>query len=748
MTFAPEKRLLLGWLALVAPLPLPFNEVLEWPVLFLYLLALIHFLGRAEDPTRGWLDNRALNGLGLIYLPVLAFDAWQGAQRNQMVITLLHLILFVLVAKLYSVRQEKDKWHVLLAIFFVFVASMATSSNIAIALYLLVVLGLGLLSLGRLSELHMRAALGESGAGRTAAGQPGGRPAAPAGRRGGMPRPRRGALLAVLAVALLAAPIFAALPRLAQPFLTGRGAGNLGMSRVSGFSDEVSLDFSGRIRTSRLIAMRLLVEQPIARPEEMRFKGAAYDIYKNRRWLRDNDLFDELRPADGHFRVAESPAAAEAAFATVYLEPMDSGSVLVPSETVSLSFPAGGPKALYLDGGGGLILPFSARQRRETLEYRVALAREPQVRGLLERPATIKDGGGPAALDTSAVTPRMAELARRVMGEGSAEQKILRLESHLLAEYAYTLDISDEGGDPIEDFLFVKKAGHCEYFATAMVLLLRAEGIPARFATGFLGAESNAIEDLLVVRQSNAHAWVEAYSPERGWQVYDPTPPAGRPGAVQVGMGLLVRQLYEYIAFRWDRYVLTYGADDQGSLRERLQKYVAAVLARFRSWLGAAETPPPAPTASGPAAPATEDAATAAAASTGGLEALSAGLVAALLLAGGFLLWRRRPRSATFAYLALRRPLEAAEVGISPATPPLEVRAALRRLAPEQAAAADRLIALYLDEAFGGRPLAAAETAELPALRATLEKALRRRLAELRARRPAGAARLAEQVET
>ncbi len=740
MTFAREKRLLLGWLALLAPLPLPFNEVLEWPLLFLYLLAVIHFLGRAEDPTRRWLDNRALNGLGLAYLPILAFDAWRGMQSGQMVTTLLHLILFVLLAKLYSVRQEKEKWHVLLAVFFVFVAAMATSSNFTIAIYLLAVLGLGLLALARLSELHMRAALGiTEGAG-------GGRAAretesAPASRFAGMPRPRRGALLAIVMVALLAAPIFAALPRLAQPFLTGRGAGNLGMSRVSGFSDEVTLDFSGRIRTSRQIAMRLLVEPPVERPEELRFKGAAYDIYRNRRWLRDNDLTDEMRPKDGVFQLDEGP---EAAAATIFLEPMDSGSLLVPSETLSVSFPAG-PKLLYIDGGGGLILPFSGRQRRESLEYRVGLGRQTVVRGLLEHPGA---EGGPAALDVSAVTPRMAELARRVMGEGSAEEKIRRLERHLLSEYGYTLDITDEGGDPIEDFLFVKKVGHCEYFATAMVLLLRAEGIPARFVSGFLGAESNPIESLLVVRQSSAHAWVEAYSPERGWQVYDPTPPAGRAGQAQVGPGLWARQLYEFIAFRWDRYVLTYGAEDQGGLRQRLQTFFAGTLERLKALFRGEETPAPrAPLEGQPLGEMEGEPGTPARA--GGLEALSAGLVAALVLAAAaLLLWRRRPRTATAAYLELRRLLAAAELEVSAATPPLELRALMRRLAPARSAAADRLIELYLAEAFGGRALTADETSELAGLRKDLETALRECLSELRRQRRTGAPRLAEQVET
>ena len=134
MSFLREKRLLLGWLALGAPLPLPLNQVLEWPALFLFLAVILFFLRRAEDPAFNPLTNRLLNVVGLIYLPFLGFDLWLGASRGQMVPALLHMLLFVLAVKLFAIRQEKDKWQVLLAIFFVFVASMATSSHVTVAL--------------------------------------------------------------------------------------------------------------------------------------------------------------------------------------------------------------------------------------------------------------------------------------------------------------------------------------------------------------------------------------------------------------------------------------------------------------------------------------------------------------------------------------------------------------------------------------------------------------------------------------
>ncbi len=710
MTFSREKRLMLGWLALLAPLPLPFNEVLEWPVIFLYLVAVIYFLGRADDASSTWLDNRALNGLGLLYLPILGVDLWHGASRNQVVTPLLHLTLFVLVVKLFSVRQEKEKWHVLLATFFVFVAAMATSSNIAVMLYLFAALSLGLATLARLSELHMLAALGLTREKR----------ATPPQRLAGLPRPRRNALFGLLAILLLAVPIFAALPRVAQPFLSAPGGANLSLSRVSGFSDEVSLDFSGVIRSERSIAFRIQYSYRVDSPEELRFKGIAYDVFRGNRWLRDNDLVAEIKQQEGRFELGEEAMIANA---QIFLEPMQSNSLLVPSEAVNITF-GKGPSRLYADAGGGLILPFSAR-RRETLEYVVGLAEKPNIHGFLGATPSDAAAGGTAALDTSSVTPRMAALAKQIMGEaGSEEEKILTLERFLLSQYAYTLDISDEGGDPIEDFLFVKKVGHCEYFATAMVLLLRSEGIPARFVTGFLGAEPNRLEDFHVVRQSNAHAWVEAYSPSRGWQVYDPTPPAGRPGIAQGGIGLWFRQAYEFVTFRWDRYVLTYGAEDQGTLRTRLKDFFADGWAKLKSWLSFREqeeeenTAPQLP----PLTNAAESESAVATSSSGSWWTLLAVLVMA---SGAALLWRRRPRNATAAYLALRRMLEAADFGVTTATPPLELKAKMCQLVAGEELGIERLLQLYLGEAFADRRLTPAESDELQGLRKKLEKALK-----------------------
>src|SRR5699024_1231471 len=91
--------------------------------------------------------------------------------------------------------------------------------------------------------------------------------------------------------------------------------------------------------------------------------------------------------------------------------------------------------------------------------------------------------------------------------------------------FQYTLDLPKTTGEPVEDFLFNTQRGHCEYFASSAVLMLRSIGVPARMVNGFLGGTWNDVGDYLTVRQGDAHAWVEVFVPKLGWIPFDPTPP-------------------------------------------------------------------------------------------------------------------------------------------------------------------------------------------------------------------------------
>ncbi|MEO8196553.1 MAG: DUF3488 and transglutaminase-like domain-containing protein [Thermoanaerobaculia bacterium] len=702
MTYAREKRLLLGLSALLAPLPLPFNQLLEWPVLILFEAVVLLFLVRAARGTDGshgvhesgrWLSNRTLNLIGLAYLPVLVIDI-AATGRIQMLRPILHLALFAVAAKLWSLREEKQKWQTWMGIFFLFLAAMATSVHPAVILYLVVFLVLTVVLMVRFVYLHVLTSFGH-------------RDLEP-------PQlPVRSFLLgAVAATLLLAVPFFALLPRVRSPYILGPGGGGGQQEARAGFSDAMSLDLIGRIRDNRQIAMRLTFSGASSPPGAMRFKAATYDIWQGRTWRRSG-VSRTLRrnPREGSFRLASADRAGAVQIA---LEPLRSTSLIVPMETLAVDLDLA---VLDLDGGGALSLK---GMPGAVLDYRVEL-------GSAE--VSLADPPGPAdtALDLGGVTPPIAALAAEWAGSGTPGERAQRIERHLLFDYGYTLEFIGRGGDrPIEYFLLEAKRGHCEYFASAMVLLLRAQGIPARLVTGFLGAEYAPWERAWVVRQSNAHAWVEGYLPDAGWRIFDPTPPSGRPTSEPESLFGTVREAWEFVLFRWDRYVISYDFSDQVGIFFRLRTlWDQFAKDLFRATRGPSPAAAPASTA------ASEPAAAAAAAgeATPFWRKLSVWAVSGALLVAvvGILLVLRRKEewNATRAYLALRLTLAGAGLGLQPWLGPLALADFARRRLPAAAPATSRLVASYLRESFAGERLAAEPLASLREDLAAVERAAR-----------------------
>src|SRR5262249_41528710 len=130
-------------------------------------------------------------------------------------------------------------------------------------------------------------------------------------------------------------------------------------------------------------------------------------------------------------------------------------------------------------------------------------------------------------LDLPPIDPRVRQLALDwTSGAATQEERARAIEHRLRADYGYTLDLLPAAvADPLSHFLFDRKKGHCEYFASAMAVMLREIGIPSRVATGFLSGVYNPMTGWQVVRASDAHSWVEAWLPGRGWTTFDPTPP-------------------------------------------------------------------------------------------------------------------------------------------------------------------------------------------------------------------------------
>ena len=149
------------------------------------------------------------------------------------------------------------------------------------------------------------------------------------------------------------------------------------------------------------------------------------------------------------------------------------------------------------------------------------------------------------------------------------------------------------GPDPLADFLFNVKTGHCEYFSTAMAVMLRTRGVAARVVNGFLPGEYNEAAGAYTVRQSDAHSWVEVYFPEtRSWVTFDPTPSAGRVEPVRTGLTAQLQKYAEALELVWFQYVVGYDKQEQRSLATSLHnqvfdygRTVSNLLATIRSYL-------------------------------------------------------------------------------------------------------------------------------------------------------------------
>jgi protein-glutamine gamma-glutamyltransferase len=178
--------------------------------------------------------------------------------------------------------------------------------------------------------------------------------------------------------------------------------------------------------------------------------------------------------------------------------------------------------------------------------------------------------------------PRIPEYARQLTREAKTPfDKAVAIETSLRTQYGYTLNLTGKPGeDALAHFLFVSRAGHCEYFATAMAVLLRTLGIPTREVNGFLPGEYNDLGGDYIVRASDAHSWVEVYFPENGWLTFDPTP-----AAAEVPASLLKRlgQYVDWFQITWSEWIIGYDIGHQLVLAQNLQR-------GSRNWGEAART--------------------------------------------------------------------------------------------------------------------------------------------------------------
>jgi transglutaminase-like putative cysteine protease len=263
-------------------------------------------------------------------------------------------------------------------------------------------------------------------------------------------------------------------------------------------------------------------------------------------------------------------------------------------------------------------------------------------------------------------------------GEATRYDSVVAIQRHLRS-FAYTLELPRTAAETtLEHFLFTRRAGHCEYFSTAMVVLLRSVGIQAREVNGFRGGEWSQFGEYLAVTQNQAHSWVEVWFPSFGWVTFDPTPGGAGSSAAATAWYWPGRFLFDAIQHRWSTWVLDYNVETQGSVFDRLRRWSEDGLNR-----------PMNPGASGTR-----------------WWLLGAALLA---LAGAVWAYFRRAGAArpfeTRAYLRVLELCRRAGVVGNATVAPLELVEELERRAHPAAAPARRVVELYLRARFGAVPL-------------------------------------------
>jgi protein-glutamine gamma-glutamyltransferase len=189
----------------------------------------------------------------------------------------------------------------------------------------------------------------------------------------------------------------------------------------------------------------------------------------------------------------------------------------------------------------------------------------------------------PIYLRLPPLDPRIRALAQQITARSQNDyQRAKTIENYLRTRYGYTLELPGTlADDPIAEFLFVRRKGHCEYFASSMAVMLRELGIPTRMVTGFRGAEFNDLTSQYVVRQSNAHAWVEVFFPEYGWVTFDPTPGAAMPRAT--GWARVALYIDAMKSF-WRDWIVTYDAGQQRTLGQEAVSSGRQWFERIKDW--------------------------------------------------------------------------------------------------------------------------------------------------------------------
>lgn len=376
--------------------------------------------------------------------------------------------------------------------------------------------------------------------------------------------------------------LFVLFPRIQGPLW---GLPEDAYSAMTGLSDDMSPGSISQLIQSDAIAFRASFSGPPPPPAQRYWRGQVLDRFDGRTWRASAE------------RVVPEPAYRPQGPAHPYqltLEPHNKTWLM------ALDFPPPGLTAARYTADFRLLAPQPVRTRQ-----RFDLAAYPSTPvGLQEAPALraaalrLPPRGNPQARALG------QQMRSRLTDAGAIVDAVVR---HFReAGLTYTLAPPLLADDPVDGFLFDTRRGFCEHFASSFAFVLRAAGVPARVVIGYQGGEINPVDQALVVRQSDAHAWTEVWLEGRGWLRLDPTAlaaPARAEGSLAQALGAgeplpfmlrtdlqwlhTLRHRWDALNNGWNQWVLGYTQERQQDLL-RLMGFGEADWQRLATLLTAA----------------------------------------------------------------------------------------------------------------------------------------------------------------
>lgn len=518
-----------------------------------------------RDPSRG-LPQGVAKGLALSTLGLLYIE--YSMDETELVRSLGHWLIALQLVKYFLPKTVADDWFLfLVGLMQVLIGSVInTGDQVGIWLFIWAVLAVWVLSQFFLQREARRLA-------------PTPEPPREDPYAGLFDRAYFYATLRVMAMTLaLGFLAFLLIPR--QPGAARSRYGPSNSQHLTGFDEEVTLGQLGEILENDTpvltVAFTDLDRNPIPPPVEPLWRGVTLNNYENGRWRRQTNRSLRTFPPVRASQMIERNAFRQ----IIKLEANDSPTLFAIRPFMGMTTSAGRRFPPSLNEVDGTAFRQNARG---PLDYEAVSDPDPSAPQIGEKPPSPQRVREVLLAIAPQLKTRMRSIAEPLVdglpneGVEGVQARGDALESYLLdtSQFGYSLQMTrvDSQLDPVEDFLVNRKEGHCEYFASALALLLRSIDIPSRMVNGFKGGDWNDITQTMTVREKHAHSWVEAYagvndSGQPIWLIFDPTPGAERQESIaQVGgLASRLRIVTDLVRHVWIFYIQGYNADRQQKL--------------------------------------------------------------------------------------------------------------------------------------------------------------------------------------